>query len=201
MKHIDKNIAPEGLKYACAHHFTWDDFHNNCPDKYVECREQAYSEQNGECAYTGLPLTVYVIVHLDHFKKKSIYPRLTFDWSNLFAAVKDNHFGSDYKDKQINGNNATHYYKLLINPALDTPEAYFWYSNDGRVQPKDDLSQLDIERANITIRLFNLNQSTLVQRRRALWKILQDYKDLPTDTITSELKIYGFSFVISNYLL
>ena len=199
MKHIDKIIEPKGLKYARDYHLTWDEFHNQCSDMYIACREQAYSEQKGECAYTGLPLTGNVIIHLDHFKKKSIYPRLTFEWSNLFAAVKDNHFGADYKDNQINGRNAAHYYQLLINPALESPEAYFWYSNDGMVHPKDGLTQTDVEKANTTILLLNLNQSTLIHRRRELWKMIQNYKDLPIDTIASALKNYGFSFVIYSY--
>ena len=199
MKRINKNTEPEGLKYARDNNLTWEDFHTQCQTMYVECREQAFNEQEGECAYTGMPLTKKEIVHLDHFKKKSIYPRLTFDWSNLFAAIKDNRFGSDYKDNHINENNATYYYQLLINPALDTPEAYFWYSNDGMVYPKDGLTSIDLEKANTTINLFNLNQSTLIHRRRQLWQILQAYRDLSIDVITSALKNYGFSFVISNY--
>ena len=199
MKHIEKHTEPQGLAFAREHHLTRDEFGSQCEMMYIQCREQAYEEQSGECAYTGMPLTKSAVVHIDHFKKKSIYIHLTFDWSNLFAAVKDNRFGSDYKDKQIKGHNAAHYYQLLINPALDTPESYFWYSNDGMVHPKDGLTSTDLGKAITTIKLFNLNQSTLIHRRRELWQILQTYRDLPIDIITSALKDYGFSFVISNY--
>lgn len=200
MKHIEKHTEPQGIVFAREHHLTWDEF--DTPQykmMYIQCREQAYDEQSGECAYTGMPLNKSAVVHLDHFRKKSIYPLLTFDWSNLFAAVKDNHYGSDYKDNQINGTNAAHYYQLLINPAIESPEAYFWYSNDGKVHPKAGLTPTDFEKANTTIRLFNLNQSTLINRRRDLWQILQSYQDLSTEVIASALKNYGFSFVISNY--
>ena len=199
MKHILKQSEPNGLGYAREHNLNWDEFHKHFPLEYIECRKQAYEEQKGECAYTGMPLNENATTHLDHFKKKSIYSTLTFVWNNLFAAIKDSHYGADYKDNFINGINAGEVYNILLNPALDDPESYFWYSNDGKIEPRNDLSTTEKLRAETTIRVFNLNNSTLLHRRRELFSMLSDYRELNFQEVSSALKNYGFSFIISAY--
>ena len=199
MKQIIKQIEPAGLDYARKHHLTWDEFHEQCRDSYIACRTQANEEQSGECAYTGMPLNENANIHIDHFRKKSLYQDLTFIWTNLFAAIKNIHYGADYKDGYINGENAESVYAKLLNPALDNPELYFWYSNNGRIEIKEDLADSDKIRAKTTIDVFHLNDSVLLNRRRELFKILDNYKSLPEEETLPALKIYGFSFVIHAY--
>lgn len=90
MRKIFKGEDPTCLDSAERNGWTWDEFVAKDHDGYLICREQANTEQQGVCAYTELPLDVEkVTVHFDHFRKKSIYPKLRFKWDNLFAAVKD----------------------------------------------------------------------------------------------------------------
>lgn len=199
MKHIIKQSEPAGLAYAREHHLTWDDFHEQCHYTYVKCREQADREQNGECAYTGMPLNDSANIHIDHFKKKSICQDLTFVWTNLFAAIKDCRYGADYKDNYIDGSNAVTIYHSLLNPAIDNPDLYFWYSNDGNIEPRYGLTDTEKQQAELTIKVFNLRSSVLVNRRRELFSMLQDYKDLLMNETLSSLKKVGFSFVISAF--
>ena len=195
MKHIIKKLEPVGLEYARQHNLNWDEFHEQCHDSYVACRIQAHEEQVGECAYTGMPLNDSANIHLDHFKKKSIYPNSTFDWNNLFAAIKNHQFGADYKDNYIDGENAANVYPKLLHPALNDPTLFFWYSNTGKIEPKSGLGDIDREKAITTIAVFNLNNETLLSRRRQLFQILQCYQELTLDETLSALKTYGFSFV------
>ena len=199
MKHIVKQAEPTGLDYARKHHLTWDEFHEQCHDSYMACRTQANEEQSGECAYTGMPLNENANIHIDHFMKKSIYPKLTFIWTNLFAAIKDNNYGADYKDEYIKRSNAENVYSKLLHPALDNPESYFWYSTNGKIDPKDGLSDEEKDRAKTTIDVFHLNDSILLNRRRELFKILQAYTDIPMEEALLYLKEYGFSFVITSF--
>ena len=199
MKHIVKQSEPPGLSYAREHHLDWNEFHKQCRDVYAVCIEQANKEQDGECAYTGMPLNSNTEIHIDHFKKKSIYGELTFVWTNLFAAVKDCHYGADYKDDRINGTNAATIYSSLLNPAIETPDSYFWYSNNGNIEPLTGLTDVERQRAETTIRIFNLNSPILVNRRRELFSMLQYYKDLTMSETLSALKKVGFSFVISAF--
>lgn len=197
MKHILKQNEPTGMAEVRKQHLNWDDFHDQFATLYHQCRDQAINEQGEECAYTGLPLNDSSNIHLDHFKKKALYENLTFDWNNLFAAIKDNGFGADFKDRIIDGKNHTTLYSLLLNPAIDDPEPLFWYSNDGYIVAKSDLNEIQKQRVETTITIFNLNHSTLVHRRRELLTILENYKELPESTTTDALKKYGFSFVVS----
>lgn len=72
---------------------SWDDFHCSYPQVYAKCVQQAISEQNGECAYTEIPLPDKS-QHLDHYKKKAIFPELTFDWNILLTVFAKSCFSS-----------------------------------------------------------------------------------------------------------
>lgn len=200
MKYIIKRAEPVGLDCARRHNLNWEKFRKSCHELYDVCCDQAREEQLGECAYTGMPLNSSANIHIDHFKKKSIYPKLTFDWNNLFLAIKDNRYGADHKDRYIDGENAINSYFMLINPALDDPSKYFWYSNNGEVRPKDNLTEFDKQKASITIDVFNLNNRVLLSRRRDLFEIIKCYQDLEEGDVLSSLEGYGFSFVIREFL-
>ena len=170
---------------------SWDDFHCSYPQVYAKCVQQAISEQNGECAYTEIPLPDKS-QHLDHYKKKAIFPELTFDWNNLFAAVKNVRFGADFKDKYINGKNCKTVYSKLLCPTLDNIEEYFTYSLDGSILPSANCP--DKAKAEFTIKVFNLNDDALVSRRHAL--ILQMLGIQDKDILLTVFAKSGFSSLV-----
>ena len=75
MKTILKGEANHSLDAARRDGLNWDEFRNNNHNGYLEVKNQALIEQGNECAYTGLWLgeEPTQTVHLDHFRKKSIY--------------------------------------------------------------------------------------------------------------------------------
>lgn len=192
-----KGETPASLVEAEKRGWGWDDFVENDHDGYQACREQANAEQQGVCAYTELPLDVEkVTVHFDHYRKKSIYPKLRFKWENLFAAVKDNRFGADHKDGIVNGRNHSQMYASILSPLTANLQHYFHYSTSGEIEPMSGLSDENQEKAEATIRVFNLNEAELVNRRRTMMAQIVCYHDLPEEDIRSCFEDMGFPSVV-----
>lgn len=197
MRTIVKSDSPACLSDAKRKGWSWDDFVENDRRGYQSCRQVADSEQRGECAYTELPLNnQQTIIHLDHFRKKSIYPNLRFDWNNLFAAVKDHRFGAGYKDNIVDGKNAGQIYCQVLSPLTSELNAYFHYATNGEIEPKSGLTEDDKSRAEKTIELFNLNESELVSRRRTIIAQISNYRDLSESDIRDCFVGAGFSSVL-----
>ena len=137
-----KGVTPASLVEAENKGWSWDEFVSNDHEGYQSCREQANTEQQGVCAYTELPLDVEKVkVHIDHYRRKSIYPKLRFKWDNLFAAVKDKRFGADHKDGIINGSNHNQMYASILSPLTANLQDYFHYSTSGEIEPMSGISE------------------------------------------------------------
>ena len=65
----------------------WEDLHHNkkSPNLYRDTKARLVDEQGGVSAYTEEPLSGDA--HIDHFRKRDMFPNLTFDWNNLFVDV------------------------------------------------------------------------------------------------------------------
>ncbi len=199
MRKINKQTPIAGFngnKYgnSCSN---WDDFHKNHKEVYEETRLKILTdEQEYLDGYTELYINELEDSHIDHYKKKSIFPQLTFDWNNLIVATKDSDFGANYKDSkyQIKQNE----YSLIFNPVVDNVEEYFYYSQLGEVEPKCGISQENKAKVNKTIEVFNLNHSSLVKRRKNLMKLLESYKNsnLNKNDILSALETTGFKRLV-----
>ena len=120
-------------------------------------------EQNFQCAYTEIRLEPEQS-HIDHFKKKSLYPNLTFHWNNLLTSSNYDFYGARFKDKHIK----KEHYQNIINPVVENPQQYFSYSFTGEilVDPKNEKTKLSIE-------MFNLNDRSLVEQRKAVAEIVK----------------------------
>ena len=93
----------------------WSDFHEDHKDIFEESRSVILTdEQNQLCGYTEIYINDLKDCHIDHYKKKSMFPELTFEWNNLIVATKDSNFGANYKDNKsgIQKNN----YGNIFNP-------------------------------------------------------------------------------------
>lgn len=200
MKTIVKTAAKECLQTAKTNGWNWDDFHENAHDSYRSCRDQALQEQNDECAYTGLWLGegTKQTVHIDHFRKKSLYPALTFDWNNLFAAAKDLDCGADFKDKSIKGpqTNSDKQYEGFFSPLEANLKEYFWYRQDGTIEPHPEVDDEKLLGKIInTIAIFNLNDGNLKNRRKEVIEFVRNLQQLEDDVVVECMRCSGFSFV------
>ncbi len=204
MRMIVKKDENPILQKARNKGWTWNDFHDKAQDGYNACREQALEEQNDECAYTGLWLGegTTQVIHIDHYRKKALYPELTFNWNNLFAAAKDLHYGADYKDKKISGpkSNSDSQYDSFFSPLEANLENYFWYSQDGTIIPHPtyengkDMNLLS--KIRNTIDFFNLNADDLKHKRRGIIEILRGLGQLEDEIVKECMLTSGFSFLV-----
>lgn len=138
------------------------------------------SEQSGFSAYTERRLDgADESLHVDHFLKQQLCTvRQRFEWTNLFV---DEHagseqYGADYKDNSKNSPvNSLEDNQKLINPSMEDPHDYFEYVANGDIVPKSGLHRFQKERADFTIKAFNLNGSLTNQRREVL-RMIAAYK-------------------------
>ena len=132
---------------------------------------------------------------MEHVQPKELYPCLVFVWVNYvyacgrcngrkrnkFAVVVDNRL-VDVTRKQgapviapVSGAPA------FVNPRIDDPLAFLDLDLDGTfaVLPRDDLSEIDRERAEFTIETLGLNRDVLRQARdtafRSYRALLHEY--------------------------
>jgi uncharacterized protein (TIGR02646 family) len=143
--------------------------------------------------------------HIDHYVKRDLDNRLCYDWNNLIVAVNDDEYGAKYKDGG-NGVKNLADYNLIFNPVNDTTQNFFRYTTDGKIHPADNLSQSDLNKAQKTINIFNLNHNSLKMRRKDLMLTMGALKKGGTEIqdLPGILDGHGFpSFItcmIENYL-
>ena len=118
-------------------------------------------EQHFQCAYTEVHIDPDPgNSHVDHFRKQSLFPKSVFKWNNLLTACNSEHYGAKFKDKNIRGKED---YQYLINPVKEEPQRYFSYSMTGEI-----LADEDDRKGQFTIDSFNLNDRSLVERRKMI---------------------------------
>lgn len=128
-------------------------------------------DQYGLCCYSELRADLEGLgYHIEHIQPKSLYPDMTFDYSNLAASaltsndlnhpdiIQEQAFGGHAKQSQYDA-------KFISCHDADCAR-YFAYLSDGRVIPRNGLNQTDTERAEYTIRVLNLDCPYLRNRRR-----------------------------------
>lgn len=152
------------------------------------------------CGYTELPLSEDdKDIHIDHYKKRDLFPRETFDWNNLIVALKSDEFGADYKDNRYHIRKEE--YSQILNPATDIAQDYFEYLATGDICPKPKLTLPERLKAEKTIEVFNLNHASLVNRRKDLVRMINAYKELPKEVIASCIAPLGFKSLQEQKLL
>ena len=166
MKKINKSGEPSSLtKFKRKNSSNkWEDIHTEQNRSiYEDCLFQCMDDQNYLCGYTEIKLDDNY--HIDHFIKRDIDPRQTFDWQNMIASVHDSKFGADFKDKAVNNNDYNKRlkkYNCILNPVTKNMENRFIFSTNGVIEPAD---RNDRE-ATETIRVFNLQEDSLNSRRK-----------------------------------
>ncbi len=171
MRYLDRKAVAEP---SCLTHYrpgtdTWEALSTNSDD-YRELREQLNELQHGKCAYCESELSSFATnPHVDHFRKRSQSPELTFRWDNLFCSCTTETHCGRYKDKQKDLEQA-----LLLKPDEDDPRVFLHFSIDGSVSPKLRLDDNMKRRAQETIRAFNLDSPKLRGARRSYLCVVEN---------------------------
>jgi uncharacterized protein (TIGR02646 family) len=167
MRALDRNAvaAPSCLNAHDHNNQEWRDLDSVCKKAVRAALDQIQS--NGGippvcCAYCESPISSKNS-HLEHFRRKRHHPALTFDWDNLFLSCDSSKHCGHYKDRK----DAPAYDPAdLIKPDVNDPDAFLYFHSSGRALARGGLSTADKQRAEETIRVFGLNESTLQASRR-----------------------------------
>lgn len=103
---------------------------------------------------------------VEHIELKSKCPRKIFEWDNLLCSCKT-----------CNVKRSTNAYdreRYLDPTAVADIERYFSFCADGRVEPRQGLSEAERGRAQYMIALYKLNRGELVSERRRFFADLLD---------------------------
>lgn len=168
MKHIHKLNAPE---------FFTDFVKKEKPKEWSDAapirsqlREYILKhEQQDCCAYTEIRISGDKACHIDHYHTRNLFPDETFNYENLLVSCNAENYGAKYKDKQVKGKAD---YDKLLNPVTDVPSDYLEYTFMGEMRAIGEN-----ERGAHTIEYFNLNERSLVNRRRNAVYCLQSMQD------------------------
>lgn len=151
MRKLDRALCPAppclGGYHQGAH--SWD---NVSAEHKAEIRRQLEAMQGKRCAYCEGDIEV-LGQHIEHFRRKSAHPALTFDWSNLYWSCDQTDSCGHYKDHGAGPYNVAD----LIDPCLDEPDNFFAFRSDGTISVRPGLRAQDGHRAKETLRVFALD--------------------------------------------
>lgn len=177
----------------------------NQPERWEEAKAESpvwrkhilEHEQYGLSGYTEAPLHLEKS-HIDHFKKQSLYPHLVFEWSNYVVDGKDDTYGAKYKDSAIHDQADN---EKLINPVVENAQRFFKYELSGKIVPADGLGEKESDRANYTIAAFNLNEGSLLDRRKKIINMdIRSFEGLSDEDVLAVLMPEGFVSVVEQLL-
>ena len=117
---------------------------------------------------------------------------------NFIVDSKNETYGEKHKEHVVRTREEN---EKLINPATEDASRFFKYELNGRVTLAEGLSDKDRARADYTMAAFNLNESSLVERRRVIINtMMEPYQDLTDDIIMEALADEGFTSVVEQLL-
>lgn len=156
MKYIDKKASPDffGQYIEKEKPVQWATLSKDIGTQLREYMLQ--NEQSSQCAYTEIHISTIGDAHIDHFRKRSIFPTEIFTYENLYTACNNEDFGAKYKDRHIKETD----YSIILHPLSDELLSAFSYNlASGEIKGRN-------EKAIKTIELFNLNHKILKERRK-----------------------------------
>ncbi|BAZ08660.1 hypothetical protein NIES4071_04650 [Calothrix sp. NIES-4071] len=164
MKHIQKNQEPRSLtewnQKLGGKIRDWKSFNKSVKS---DVYESLLKEQGFICAYCSRPITRQ-ICHIEHFRPKSVYKELTFEYTNLIASCQ----GEDEKKPRtpVHCGHKKHAWfdeELMVSPLDPKCETYFKYSGSGEIIAVDGEKQAA---AKTTINKLALDIDKLRRLRR-----------------------------------
>ena len=192
MRKINKGAPiPSFTKFVSQYHPTrWED----AKDVSHTWREYILKyEQYRLSGYTEEPVRLDRS-HIDHFRKQSLFNALVFDWNNYIVYSKNETYGAKYKDSVVRTREEN---EKLINPVAEDASRFFSYGLNGKITLAEGLNDEDRARAEYTMEAINLNESSLVDRRRIIINtMMEPYKELTDEVIMEALADEGFTSVV-----
>nr|WP_200985536.1 retron system putative HNH endonuclease [Rhizobium rhizogenes]QCL10652.1 hypothetical protein C6.5e_756 [Rhizobium rhizogenes] len=151
MKKLDRSACPAPPCLGDYHHGThsWKDVG---ADHKAEIRAHLETMQSRRCAYCEGDI-ISLGEHIEHFRRKSLHPALTFEWENLFSSCDQTDSCGHFKDSGAGPYDVDD----LLNPCCDDPDAFFIFQADGTISTRHGLSPSDQNRAQETLRVFSLD--------------------------------------------
>ncbi|WP_082559273.1 retron system putative HNH endonuclease [Methylobacterium sp. Leaf94] len=151
MRKLDRATCPAPACLGTYTHgaHTWGDVSS---DHKREIRAQLIAMQGHCCAYCEGDV-VSLGQHIEHFRRKSLHPALSFDWKNLFSSCDQRSSCGHFKDRGAEAYDISD----LINPCDEDPDTFFIFRADGTISIRKGLSLLDQRRAAETLRVFSLD--------------------------------------------
>ncbi|MCL4551938.1 MAG: TIGR02646 family protein [Candidatus Marsarchaeota archaeon] len=106
--------------------------------------------------------------HIEHFRNQANHRDLDCDWNNMFWSCNDEKTCGKHKDNCVRAGGVCRTFNSgdIINPALEDPESLLLFVEDGTVRPVDGLSDHDRNRAEETLRVFQLADSVFLCKSR-----------------------------------
>lgn len=165
MRKLDRAAVPAPPCLATYRHGaqTWNDLASE--DK-EHIRGALAQLQGRRCAYCEGPLDE-LGHHIEHFRRKSLHPMLTFAWANLYWSCDRTDCCGHYKDAGA----GPYLPGDLLDPCNDDPDLFFHFRSNGTISVREGLKPVSRHRALETLRVFNLDadQGHLrAMRRRAV---------------------------------
>jgi uncharacterized protein (TIGR02646 family) len=130
-----------------------------------EVYEGLLKEQGYICCYCGRPISRREC-HIEHFRPKSVYKELTFEYTNLIASCQGE--DEDRPRTPVHCGHKKHAWfseELMVSPLQEDCADYFKYSGFGEILPTEDKEKEAA--AKETIRRLALHIDKLVKLRRA----------------------------------
>ncbi len=166
----------EPIDFAKYKGWSWNSF-SKTPDHAI-LGDALYGVQDGYCAYCETHLDSKDKGHIEHLERRSEHHEKTFDWNNLFFSCLSSNSCGKYKDEHgIRFSRAD-----IVDPSREKLTDFFTFNMMGKILAKDGVGK---HRAEETIRVFNLNDPGLVQKRQSAGITVSRYFD-KTDTEKDE---------------
>ena len=137
---------------------------------------------HGKCGYCESRIEHVSDPHIEHYRPKSRFPELTFDWNNLLLACGKCNSTRYKADKFPEANEGG----PLVNPCTDNPKDHFDFIYD--VQAKLASVVTTTERGRVTEELLGLNRNELRRHRSIqITRLLVLARFADTDTTAQQL--------------
>ena len=144
-------------------------------------REELEKRFHGICGYCE----EYVRGEVDHFRPKSKFPELVYEWSNWVFACRS--CNASKKDKWPSGG----YVDPCASSGEDHPETLFEFDlYTGQIVPRSDLSGELVSKARQTVKDIGLNQLHHIRKRIARIELLRLLLSILVDTPRPDVERY-----------
>lgn len=178
MKYIQKSKEPRSLtgynQRKSNRTSNWKSFTKSVKE---DVYQSLLKEQGYVCCYCGIRIARRKC-HIEHFRPKSKYTHLTFEYTNLIASCQGEDEVRPTKPVHC-GHKKTNWFDedLMISPLNPECDKYFRYSGSGDILPTADPNREMA--AQTTIEKLDLNINKLRKMRRvALDGVLQSIQGL-----------------------